>query len=220
MTEIQHLTAERLEAYVEGLLDQSDRVVTESHLVGCARCQHELDEWLALFAALSDLPELEPSPNFADRVMAHVRVSPRQAWQQQAARASAALARVLPRTTFGWGLATAFLALPILLGGGLTIWLLSQSYMTPRSSRAFFTDRLVAGVRAVASAALSWMLQTGIAAWIAERGGGLVATAGASGVGLIAAAAALVTMLSIWVLYRNLIRTPSRNSTNYALFSF
>jgi anti-sigma factor RsiW len=220
MTEIQHLTAERLEAYVEGLLDQAERAVTESHLVGCPRCQHELDEWLALFAALADLPDLEPSPNFADRVMAHVRVSPRWAWQQQAARASAALTRVLPKTTFGWALTTAFLALPILLGAGLTVWLLSQSYLAPRSIWAFFSDQLLEGARASAAAALNWALQTDLAAWLGERGGAFVATAGLSGVGLIAATAALATVLSIWVLYRNLFRTPSRNSSNYALFSF
>jgi anti-sigma factor RsiW len=220
MTEIQHLTAERLEAYVEGLLDQADRAVVESHLVGCDPCQQELDEWLALFAALADLPELAPSPNFADRVMAHVRVSPRQAWQQQTARASAALARVLPKTTFGWGLATAFLALPILLGGGLTVWLLSRSYLTPESVWVFVSDQLAEGVGALAAAALSWLLQTSVATWLGERGGTLIATAGAGGVGLIAAAAALITLLSIWILYRNLIRTPSRTSTDYALFSF
>lgn len=220
MTAMQHLTAERLEAYVEGLLDRGDRVVIESHLVGCPRCQQELDEWLALFAALSDLPELEPSPNFADRVMAHVRVSPRQAWQQHAARASAALARVLPRTTFGWGLATAFLALPILLGGGVVLWLASKSYLTPQSVWAFFSGQLADGVRAVAAAAMSRMLETDIAAWLVARSGALFAATGASGVGLIATVAALTTMLSIWVLYRNLFRTPSRNTNNYALFSF
>jgi hypothetical protein len=220
MTQMQHLTAERLEAYVEGLLDRADRVVIESHLVGCPRCQQELDEWLALFAALSDLPELEPSPNFADRVMAHVRVSPRLAWQEQAARASATIARVLPKTTFGWGLAAAFLALPVLLGGGLVAWLLSKSFVTPRSLWAFFSDQLADGVRTFAATAMSQLLQTNLAAWLGEQGSALLATAGSTGVGLIAAAAALTTVLSIWVLYRNLFRTPSRNSNRYALFSF
>jgi anti-sigma factor RsiW len=219
MTEMQHLTAERLETYVEGLLDEADRAVIESHLVGCPRCQQELDEWLALFAALSDLPDLEPSPNFADRIMAHVRVSPRLAWQEHAARANAALARVLPKTTFGWGLATAFLALPILLGGGLTVWLLSKSHLTPASAWTFFSGQFVDGVRGLVAAALSRMLQTDVAAWLVERGGALLATAGAGRIGLIAAAAALTTLLSVWVLYQNLVRMPSRNSNDtHALF--
>jgi Putative zinc-finger len=220
MTEMQHLTAERLEAYVEGLLDQGDRVVTESHLVSCPRCQHELDEWLALFAALSDLPELEPSANFADRVMAHVRVARRLAWPEHVARAGDAIARVLPKTTFGWAFATALLALPVLLGGGLTVWLLSRPYLTPEAVWAFFSEQLVDGASAFAATAVSRILQTDLAAWVIDRGSALIGVAGTGGLGLIAAAAALTTVLSVWVLYRNLVRTPSRNSNDYALFSF
>jgi anti-sigma factor RsiW len=214
-----HPTTDRLEAYVEGLLDDGERAVVESHLLSCAPCQHEVDEWLALFAAISDLPELEPSPNFADRIMVHVRISPKWAWQEQAARASAMIAHVLPKTTFGWGLATAFLALPMLLGGGLTLWLLSRPNVSVVTLWSFLSSQITDGARAFGAAAVSTVMQADIVAWVVAQGAALLSTAGTAGLGAVAATAAITTMLSIWVLYRNLFRTPSRNS-NYALFSF
>lgn len=219
MSEKYHPTTDRLEAYVEGLLDQSERVVMESHLLSCPGCQQEVDEWLGLFAALSDLPDLEPSPNFADRVMARVRISPRRAWQQQAARTNAMLTRVLPKTTFGWALATALLALPVLFGGGLTVWLLSKPNVTVLTLWTFLSSQVVDGVRAFGSSAISTIMQADVVAWLVARSADLFAAGGTAGVGAVAATAAVTTMLSVWVLYRNLVRTPSRDS-NYALYSF
>jgi hypothetical protein len=43
--------------------------------------------------------------------------------------------------------------------------------------------------------------------------------AGVTGLGVILAGAGTMTVLSIWVLYRNLFRSPSRDS-DYALYSF
>src|SRR5690606_15160866 len=103
-----HPTPERLESYVEGALDDAERAVIESHLVTCARCQAEADEWKAVFAALSSLPRFAPSPGFADRVMAGVQV--RQPWT---VRVMDLLRRLVPSGTTGWLLATALLALPV-----------------------------------------------------------------------------------------------------------
>ena len=220
MTEKYHPTTERLEAYVEGLLVQGDRAVVESHLLGCPRCQLEVDEWLALFAALSDLPELTPSPNFADRVMAHVRISPRRAWQEQTARAGAVLARLLPKSTWGWGVATALLALPVLLGGGVTAWLLSKPYVTTQTLWSYMSAMVVDGIRGFGSGLLSTIMQTDVVAWLVAQGGDLLSAAGTTGMGVggFALAAVGATTLSIWVLYRNLFRSPSKDS-NYALFT-
>lgn len=218
MTEQHHLAADRLEAYVEGLLDQADRVIVESHLVSCGQCRHEVDEWLALFAALSDLPDLEPSAEFADRVMSRVRITPRRVWRRQVAQAGAFVARVLPKTTAGWGFATALLALPMVLGGALLLWLDSKSFLTPEMALAFFSTQVVDGARALAAGAASTLMQTDIVAWAVEYAPAFLETAGMTGIGALLAGAGAVTMLSIWVLYRNVFRTPSRD-TDYALFT-
>lgn len=218
MTEQQHPAADRLEAYVEGRLDEADRAIVESHLVSCGHCRHEVDEWLALFAALSDLPDLEPSAEFADRVMARVRITPRRVWRKQLVQAGALAARVLPKTTAGWGFATALLALPLVLGGALLLWLDSKSFLTPETTLAFLMTQAVDGARALAAGALSTLMQTDIVAWAVEYASAFLETAGMTGVGALLAGAGAITVLSIWVLYRNVFRTPSRDS-DYALFT-
>ncbi|CAN5747181.1 hypothetical protein BH23GEM9_BH23GEM9_11420 [soil metagenome] len=230
MTDMNHPTADHLEAFVEGVLEASDRVVLESHLLGCPECQAAVKEWQALFAALSELPQLEPKFGFADRVMARVRLAPRTARQsslqlaqaavqKQLGRAGSAIERILPRTTFGWAMATAFLALPFLIGGALLAWLMSRSYITPASLWAFFSTQAVEGARSVGGAAVSAAMQTEVAAWLVARSADFLSTAGVTGLGVLIAAAAATTLLSIWVLYRNLIRSPSRE-THYASYSF
>jgi anti-sigma factor RsiW len=223
MTEIFHPAADRLEAYVADSLDRADRVLVESHLLGCPGCQTAVEEWRALFAALDALPQLAPSAGFADHVMARVRKSRATAWQfgwqQQAARAGALAARVLPKTTFGWGLATAFLALPLLAGGALVAWLMTRSYLTPQTLWAFLTTTAVDGLQGVGRTAVGALLQTDVAAWITANAAGFLSTAGMTGVGALVASAGATIMLSIWILYRNLFRTPTRES-HYVTYSF
>jgi hypothetical protein len=229
MSDVNHPTADRLEAFVEGSLSAADGAVLESHLQGCPVCQTAVDEWRALFAALEGLPNFEPADGFAERVMARVRLHrSAPAWklavaqaslQKQAARAGALLDRILPKTTFGWAMATAFLALPFLLGAALVAWVMSRSYITPVSLWAFFSDQAVEGARSVGGAAVSAALQTEVAAWFMAQATSVLGTSGITGLGVIIAMAGVATMLSIWVLYRNLFRTPTRES-NYASYSF
>lgn len=230
MSEMNHPTADRLEAFVEGVLEAADRAVLESHLLGCPACQHAVEEWRALFAALEGLPHFEPAAGFADRVMAKVQVAPQATrarrlalvqltLQKQLTRAGAALDRLLPKTTFGWATATAFLALPFLVGAVLLAWLMSRSYITPTSLYAFVSERTVSGARAVGDTAVSAAMQTELAAWLIDQGASFLARAGMPGLGVVFGMAGVATMLSIWVLYRNLFRTPTRES-NYASYSF
>lgn len=223
MSETYHPTADRLEALVEGSLRKDERVVLESHLLTCPACQTQAEEWRALFAALSGLPKFEPALGFSDRVMVHVRISPRAAWQsawQEWARQTGALvARAAPKTNRGWSMAVALLALPLLLGGSAVAWLVSRSYITPGTLLGYTRESLVEGLQGVGSTAISAVMQTDIAAWVVTNAAGFISTAGMSGLGAVIAGAGAATMLSIWVLYRNLFRSPSRES-DYALFSF
>lgn len=69
-----HLSAERMQAFLEGDLPQAERSRVEEHLAGCARCSAELDAWRVLFTDLAALPVPEPASGFADRVMTRVRI--------------------------------------------------------------------------------------------------------------------------------------------------
>lgn len=68
----EHLGSEMLQAFLEGELSDTVRVEAEAHLESCARCSAELEGWNLLFAELGELPEVTPSPAFADRVMARI----------------------------------------------------------------------------------------------------------------------------------------------------
>jgi anti-sigma factor RsiW len=232
MNEMQHPTAERLEAFVEGILDAGDRAVVESHLMGCSHCQSAVEEWRALFAALEGLPHFEPAPGFADRVMADVKVAPAGAraagWSWQSAQtavmawagdAGRAASRLMPKTTFGWAMATAFLSLPVVLGAAAMGWLISREYITAQSLWVFATGQAAAGLRSLGETAVATALQTDVAAWLVSQTGQFMGSAGLTGVGLVLAAAGTATALSAWVLYRNLFRTPARDTT-YASYSF
>ena len=89
----EHLSAERLQAFLEGDLPSGERPEVEQHLTACARCSTELDAWRVLIEDLDVLGPLQPGTGFADRVMAGVRVS---APLPLAARIRARLKALLP----------------------------------------------------------------------------------------------------------------------------
>jgi hypothetical protein len=229
MSDMYHPTADRLEAFVEGVLDRGEHVVVESHLLSCPACQTQVEEWRALFAALEGLPQFAPQPGFGDRVMAGVRLAPRAGWAGaesarswvggQLVAAGAVLDRVLPKTTWGWGVAAALFALPVLLGGWLVLQFVDQSYLTPAAVWGYVSGNAGDAVRAVGSNALMSAMQTDVVAWLVLRGGELLERVGTGGLTVLLASVSGATMLSIWVLYRNLFRTPARE-TNYVTYSF
>lgn len=69
-----HLSAEQLQALLEGEMPNAARSRAEEHLTGCARCSAELDAWATLFADLGALPGHGPTEGFADRVLSGVTV--------------------------------------------------------------------------------------------------------------------------------------------------
>ena len=209
-----HPNDQNLEAFCEGTLPAAERVGLESHLVGCPRCQAEVEDWRSLFIALRALPHFAPAPGFAGRVMAHVRI-PRP-WHT---RAGALVTRLMPRTTPGWAFAVSMLAIPMLMAGSLALWLLSRDYLTAAGLWAFALDSFVATAGRWSAGAIALVLQTDIMAWLVRSVATFLEAAGLRGLGTVAAGAALLTLVSIWVLYRNLFRTPTRGST-YVTYSF
>lgn len=209
-----HPASDRLEAYVEDSLDGSDRAVLESHLISCARCQSEVDELRALFTTLAALPRLVPTPGFADRVMAGVRIQ--QPW---ALRVAAWLRRWVPSGTTGWALVTAILSLPVLLAGGATAWLLSQPRFTVHGLWLMVRDRTVDAALSLAGRAATAAIESNIALRFWEWVTALPAGFGAGELGAAAALLATVTAGSGWILYQNLFRSSTREKT-YGTYCF
>ena len=73
-TSNEHLSAEALQALLEGDLPRREGASVEAHLGSCARCRSELEGWRSLFTELSSLPQVRPHEGFQDRVMADVRI--------------------------------------------------------------------------------------------------------------------------------------------------
>ena len=70
----EHLSAELIQAFLEGELPSGEHTRAEEHLAGCARCAGEVETWQHLFTDLGDLALLRPHEGFADRVMTGVRI--------------------------------------------------------------------------------------------------------------------------------------------------
>jgi len=200
-----HPTPDLLESYVEGALDDSERVVIESHLVMCTRCQAEVDEWKALFTALSSLPRFAPSPGFADRVMAGVTVR-----RPLSVRVLELLRRLIPTGTAGWLLVTALLALPVVVTGGLLTWLLSRPGITPLTLWLFVRDRVSDGIMSLAGRASASLLENSTAQLLWEFFQRVIAGADSARLGVAAAMFAVLTVIALWILYDNLFRTSTR----------
>jgi hypothetical protein len=201
---------ERLEALAARELTSAEAAVVESHLVGCARCREEVEEWRALFGALADLPGLEPAPGFADAVMARVDV--RSAWAE---RLSALLRWMTPRSTAAWGLLAAALALPALVYAGVFAWLATQPWFTVAAVDVFVRQTVPGWIGAIGERLLGTVVYYGpIQSALAEIG-----TMETGTLALFAAAFGTTVVVSAWVLYSNLFHTPKRDS-GYATFAF
>ena len=215
---ILHPNTERLQSLVEGILDDAERVVIESHLVDCATCQTEVEEWRSLFATLASMPQFSPSLQFADRVMASV-VLPDPWYVRALAKVGDRVQVIAPKTTRGWAFATAFLALPFTLFAVFATWLLSKPYMTPANVYAFVMDRGGKLMNIVAEGAVSQLLQTDLALFAARQLDAL-SSAGVGTAGAFLAAVAVATASSAYILYQNLFRANAHRNERYASYSF
>lgn len=200
-----HPAAEELEAYVDGSLPDAERAVLESHVNSCPRCAAEVDEWRALFAALSSLPHLDPTPGFADRVMAGVQIR-----RPLSIKVAELLRRLLPTSTTGWVLVTALLALPVLGTAGILARLPAQPWLTPENIWLFIRARAADAVLSLAGRAGMAVLESNTASVLIQWGQGVLSRVGTAELGMAAAGFAVLAALSAWILYQNLFGTSTR----------
>lgn len=67
-----HLSAEGIQAFLEGELPDVEAGAVQEHVGSCARCRAEVEAFQLLFAELGALPEMAPSEHFAERVMGNL----------------------------------------------------------------------------------------------------------------------------------------------------
>ena len=215
---ILHPDTEKLQSFVEGNLDEGGRAVLESHLVECSACRSEVNEWHSLFTVLAELPQFSPSPVFVDNVMALVKLP--DPWYVRAlVRVGDRAHRFAPKTSRGWALAAACLALPLTLFGVLATWWMSKPYITASNVFAFAIHRGEEMLNSIAQGALSQVMQTDVALFVVKQLDALN-TAGLGAAGALAAAIAVTVVASIYILYQNLFRANAHKNDTYASYSF
>jgi anti-sigma factor RsiW len=201
-----HLTPERLEAFVEQTLDEAESAVFASHLATCARCEQEVSELRVLFESLASLPAHAPSAGFQERVMRRVRV-PRPMLQ----RVNEWVDRVTPATTRGWALAAGAVTAPTLVITAAVWWVLSHPAVGAWELWAIASTQASAAAQVGWQWALSSFAGSAAATWLTAALE-LAVSLGRGGLGLAAAMFATMTVVSTYVLYDNLFRPKARRA--------
>ena len=73
---MEHLDNERIQHYLDGALEEQERVQVEEHLAQCSSCAQELKAWEEVFAPLHALALLEPSRHFEADVLGQLGIQP------------------------------------------------------------------------------------------------------------------------------------------------
>ena len=81
----------------------------------------------------------------------------------------------------------------------------------------FATNQFASAASDLAGGALTTLMQTDVAAWLASNVDAVFGATSPQSLGALAAGAGMLTVLSAWVLYRNLFRNPN-GKTTYAHF--
>lgn len=200
----QHLDDWTLDELAEGMLSEMERSSAMAHVEECERCAAELAGYRALYAALSDMPRLEPSPSFNDAVMARVQVP-------QASPAWSWLIAWLPTTRRGWSIVGAVLAAPTLTLIGMIAWVMTH----PGVSMGSLWNGAMTGARSIAAAgfdgAMAWGLRSGMFGTVQGAVDALQAVPLETAAGVLGVLAVAIP-LSAWSLFK-LVRAPMGNAT-------
>ena len=216
-----HLSPELIQDLLDGALPGRRLVMAREHLSDCTHCRGQVAEWEPVFAKLAEVPRLEPSPGFADRVMAAHRVkaltpAPVPAgleraldWVERAVRSGG---RFLPSTPRAWGVLGAVAAVPMLVIMTLVGAVVAHPLVSWEALATFLRWRVADGLGAAGAWASQWLIQSPLAMTVWEMASQLTAAPGAA-LALLVGAWTL-TLAAVWVLYRNVL-APSPQVGNH-----
>jgi len=206
-----HVEETLLQDLIDGKLPTRLSARVRSHLETCAPCATEAGSWQSVFRGLNGLPRLEPSAAFADEVMARVRVAapaaaPRHAMLPAFVRALRSTGRrLVPRTRRAWAALSGAAVTPAVVVSLIIYAVFSHPTLTPGALTSFLwwqvTDLAVAGWASLSTTALETSSLLGLQGVVEA-----LASAPLAAAGIVLAYAAL-TVLSLRVLYRNLMTT-------------
>ena len=212
----EHLSPERLQDYVEGLLPARQVARVSAHLDACGVCRSEEEQWRGLIQGIEKLPVMAPSNAFAGQVMGQIRIGrlvrPLAA-KTARGRALAWAGGLVPRTQRAWAVMSGIALTPITVSALIVYAVFSNPLVTPGGLASFFWWRISGGATALWGLLTDGLVESGIAfraySFLDLLAGAPAVTA------MVVVSFAAATSLSGWVLYRNLIATRAVDR-NYA----
>ena len=203
-----HISADRLQGMLEGLLPTRQVARMQAHLSSCGQCARQADSWRSVFVTLDRLPRLAPGEQFASRVMAGLRMpapiaaSVRvPAWQTAVAWAG----KLVPQRRKAWAAISGVAVAPAVTAGLVFSALASHPTLTPGSLASYawwqFGDIVLAG----------WATLSAFAAEIAQASGTLSLFDALAAAPLVVAAGLLLyaaaCAFALRVLYKHVYAT-------------
>jgi len=205
-----HLPPERIQDYLDGALPGRQGNQARDHLAACQPCQAEVQGWRNLFGALNGLAHLAPAPGFAQRVMARVRIpAPVPTPMAEAGSRLLGWARgFLPRTRKGWAVAGGIASAPTITMATLFYLVFSHPLLGLGTFTTYVSWKASALLTTLFSAVGDAMVGS-VALFRAYSVLGALADSPLL-VGAGSLTFSLLSVLALWVLYRNLVatRTP------------
>ena len=71
-----HLTNGEIQEYLDGEVDSHQKVRIQAHIDVCEKCQDEVNSYSTLYEALYSQPVSEFSPQFSNKILTAINVSP------------------------------------------------------------------------------------------------------------------------------------------------
>lgn len=204
-----HLPTDRIQEYLDGGL--SDRMASgaRKHLAACESCKKEVRGWENLFGALSALGHLAPAPGFAERVMARVRIPSLvpAPWATAGGRILDWARGLLPQTRRGWAVAGGVASAPTVTVAALFYLVFSHPLLTVGTFTTYVSWKASA-ILATLFSTVAGAAVDSVALFQAYTVLGVLAEYPFL-VGFGGLAFSLVSVVALWVLYRNLVATQA-----------
>ena len=193
-----------LDLFADEALAPREQVEVAAHIASCPHCAAEVDASRMVIGSLSEMPRFEPTPGFAEAVMARVQIAP-VPWAVR-------VRQWLPQTRRGWALAFGAVTAPLAPVVVLLAWLLSHPMVTVSGLWYWGTSRVRDTAWNAVGGFFAAAVERGNVGWVPDF---IAAAAGISPILLLMAAAtvAALTFLSGWSL-NHLLRTPSGGATH------
>lgn len=209
---VPHIPGDGLQDHADGVLSGRRAVAARTHLAACEPCREEYRGWERLFSSLGALGRFAPAAGFAERVMARVRVpAPVPTPLAVAGGRAVAWARgFLPQTRRGWAVAGGIASAPTISMAALLYLVFSHPLLTLGTFSTYVSWKASAVLASLGSTLGSAVVDS-VAMFRAYSLIGALARSpilvGLGGLGF-----SLLSAVALWVLYRNLLTTPSVES--------